>query len=557
MAYRTDFTGLTDTYLDTAAYNLDPAFQNIFLRDAKEIDQRRFNGYRYYMDFYKGRMWNEQGEWSPAYMNQANYVEEEFVRRSRQLPTILVDKLVSFSVKEPWTIKLSQELEEAYQADNNPIYDLLEAVWRANTREEFSYDLLYMGCIMGDVFVKVSYDEDFYAEGIGELKFDILDSRTVLPMFDGQDRKKMIGARIQYPFYELRADGSRQKRMYREVHTDGNIVTLIDNDIQSVAPNPLGELMIVHIPNEPLPFERFGRSDLEILIKPAQEYNEKTSDFSEILAYHAAPVTIIKGARSQGLEKGARKIWGGIPKDGAVENLELTSDLSSSLEYLDRLEQFMHKAMGVPIESMGQKQEISNTSGAALHVQYQPLLERVEKKQVHYGKGLRRLNGIILKFYEAVGLIELPDIHPALKYQTIIEWGDALPRDRSIDLQDIATEMGLEIESRRGALKRLGEENPEAKIEEIDEEKIAQAERDFMTGGLAGFGDPAAGPEGLGTEPAANEGPQKDVSGATQAVKRSNSSPAGQGNQVSLQAVKKSAQTSTAQNKSRGRPQRP
>lgn len=546
---RTDFTGLTDVYLDTAAYNLDPAFQNLFLRDAKEIDIRRLNGYRYYMDFYKGRQWNEQGEYSPAYMNQANAIEEEFVRRTRPITSTLIDKLVSFLVKEPWTIKLPQELEDEYEGEeNNPIHDLLEAVWRANTREEFSYQMAYMGCIMGDVFVKVSYDEDFFAEGVGELKFEVLDSRTVLPVFDGMDRRKMIGARIQYPIHELMDDGSKRKVMYREVHTESTIVTLLGSEIQSVVPNPLGELLIVHIPNEPLPFERFGRSDLEMLIKSQQEYNEKTSDFSEILSYHAAPVTIVKGARIAGLEKGPRKIWGGIPKDGDVQNLGLDTDLASSIEYLDRLKKFMHEAAGVPEESMGALQDVSNTSGAALHLQYLPLMERIQKKQICYGKGLRRLNGIILKFYEAVGAIELPDVHPSLKYQTLIEWGDALPRDRSIELQDIATEMGLQIESRAGALKRLGEENPEAKIQEIDEEMVAQAERDFMTAGLMGFGDPAAGPEGLGSEPAANEGPQSDVSGA---VKRAKSSPNAQGNQVSVQAVKRTAQTASGQNRVR------
>lgn len=548
---RTDFAGLQDVYLDTAAYNLDPAFTNLFLRDAKEIDMRRFNGYRYFMDFYKGRHWDEQGEFNPAYRSVGgNYLEEEFNRRTWNLTQALVDKLVSFLVKDSFQIKLPEELEEA-DPENSPIHDALEAVWRANTREQFLYDMAYMGCITGDCFVKVHYDEDFYAEGVGELIFTVLDSRTVLPIFDGMDRNKMIGARIQYPIFELTEEGTRRKVMYREVHTDGNIVTLLDNEIQSIAPNPLGELLIVHIKNEPLPFERFGRSDMEALIKPAKEYNEKLSDFSEILAYHAAPVTILKGVRPQQLQKGARKIWGGIPKDGDVYNLELTADLSSSIEYLDRLKRLMHELTGVPEEALGALQNVSNTSGAALHVQYQPLLERIQKKQINYGKGLRRLNQIILRFYETVGALELPDIHPSLKYQTAIEWGDALPRDRSIEVADIASEMGLMIESRRGALKRLGEENPEAKIQEIDDEAMEAAERDFMAAGLGGFGDPAAGPEGLGTNPGAEAGPQKAASGAVNAAK---TNPVTQGSQTSIQSVKQNAQTKTGANRNRPRP---
>lgn len=48
---RKDFQGITDMYLDTAAYNLDPSF-NYYLQDPKELDQRRLRAYKYYMDFY-------------------------------------------------------------------------------------------------------------------------------------------------------------------------------------------------------------------------------------------------------------------------------------------------------------------------------------------------------------------------------------------------------------------------------------------------------------------------------------------------------------------------
>lgn len=576
---RQDFKDLSDVYMDSAAYNLDPAFINLYLRDPKEIDMRRFNAYRYFMDFYKGKHWEQTGEWHPAY-GARSLIDEEFNRRTWNISQAIVDKSVSFLVKEPWQIKLPEELENVGKEDpaqmetsfdqqdpmspmdeegnidptkplemeepESPIHDILEAVWRANNKEQFSYDMAYMGCITGDCFIKVYYDENFYAEGIGELRFQVLDSRTVLPFFDGEDRTKLIGARIQYPIYEIQADGSKRKRMYKEVHTDSNIVTFLDNEVENVAPNPLGELMVVHIKNEPLPYERFGRSDLEALIIPNKEYNEKLSDISEILAYHAAPVTIVKGARLPALDKGARKVWAGIPPEGDVYNLNLEADLSSSLEYLDRLKTLIHSLGNVPEEALGALQNVSNTSGAALHVQYQPLIERTEKKQICYGAGLRRINALILKFYEAVGAIELPqDIHPSLRYQTHIVWGDALPRDRSIDLADIATEMGLMIESKKGALKRLGEENPEAKLREIEEEAIRQSELDFVTAGLGGFGDPAAGGDGMGTNPGAQDGPQNDVSGAVNASK---TNPNTHGSNVSSQAVKKSAQNTTGQN---------
>lgn len=545
---RSDFKGLTDLYLDTAAYNLDPGFQNIFLTDPKELDQRRLRAYKYFMDFYRGRQWEETGEYNPAYGNKS-FIQEEFNRRSWNISQNIVDKLVSFMVKEPWTVKLPDELEDTADADNTPIHDLLEAVWTANDKLAFSYRMAYMGAITGDCFIRLSYDPDFYADEVGELKMDVLDSRLVQPFWDSLDRNKLIGVRIQYPVKEVDETGSTNERMYREVHTDASIVYLLDDEVQEIVPNPLGELMVVHIKNEPLPFERFGRSVLYSLIMPQKEFNEKLSDFSEILAYHAAPVTIVKGARVQNLEKGARKVWGGIPKDGDVYNLNLDADLSSSIEYLDRLKKFICETGAVPEETMSNLQNVSNTSGSALHLQYQPVVDRIQRMQPDYAAGLMQLNRLILRFYEMADVLDLPeDVAPALKYKTSIVWGEPLPRDRSIDLADISTEMGLMIESKRGALKRLGEENPEAKLEEVRQEALDQAQDDFVMAGMQGFGDPTAGPEGLGTNSGADDGTQQDVSKAVASAK---TNPVTQGSQTSVQAVKKSAQTTTNANRQR------
>lgn len=540
---RSDFTGLTDWYLDTSKYQLDPAFKNLYLQDVKELDQRRIEGYRYFMRFYKDRHWEETGEVNPAYGNR-NLLSEEFNRRTWNHARNIVDKLVSFLVKEPWSTKLPEELSEIEE-----VQDVLDSVWEANDREEFSYKMAYMGCITGDCFIKVSYDEDFYAEGIGELRFEVLDSRTVIPFWDDKDRTKMIGCRIEYPINEVREDGSTAQVMYREIHTESNIVIMYDDEIETVLPNPLGEMLVVHIKNEPLPFERFGRSDLEALILPSKEFNEKISDLSEILAYHAAPITIVKGARVQQLERGARKVWGGIPKDGDVFNLNLEADLTSSLEYIKQLRTYIAETGAVPEEALSNLQNISNTSGSSLQLQYQPIVDRTMKKQVCYGIGLKQLNRLILRFYEAVGILDLPeDLSPSKKYKTSIQWGQALPRDRSMDLADISTEMGLGIESKIGALKRLGEENPDSKLEQIAEEMMEQAQMDFMTAGLSGFGDPTAGPEDIGTKSGAEDGPQQDVS---QAVKSAKTNPVTQGNQTSVQAVKRSAQEKTGKFKNK------
>jgi hypothetical protein len=49
-------------------------------------------------------------------------------------------------------------------------------------------------------------------------------------------------------------------------------------------------------------------------------------------------VTVIIGAKPAGLEKGAKKVWGGLPKDANVFNLEGgAAGLQGAMEYLQQL----------------------------------------------------------------------------------------------------------------------------------------------------------------------------------------------------------------------------
>jgi len=42
---------------------------------------------------------------------------------------------------------------------------------------------------------------------------------------------------------------------------------------------------------------------------------------------------VIVGAKASQLEKGPKKVWGGLPKDAQVFNLELGGNLAAPLEY--------------------------------------------------------------------------------------------------------------------------------------------------------------------------------------------------------------------------------
>ena len=141
----------------------------------------------------------------------------------------------------------------------------------------------------------------------------------------------------------------------------------------------------------------WGLSDCHDIISLNRSYNETATDIADIVNYHAAPVTVIIGAKASQLEKGANKVWGGLPKDARVENLEGGGQgLKGAMDFLATLKKSMHEMIGVPETALGQAQPISNTSGVALSIQFQPLMNHYHQKIIQYAHGLERVNELIL-----------------------------------------------------------------------------------------------------------------------------------------------------------------
>jgi hypothetical protein len=244
---------------------------------------------------------------------------------------------------------------------------------------------------------------------------------------------------------------------------------------------------VIHIPNTTISSSPWGQSDIWDIIPLNRELNEKMTEVSDIVNYHSAPVTVITGAKANQLERGAKKVWAGLPKDANVFNLESRGEMAGAMEYVSFIKRAMHEITGVPETALGQMQPISNTSGVALAIQYQPMMNRYSMKKTHFSKGLERVNEIIIRT-AAVFAPELLEYNPLSSarperdqlpaldprdpniYRTSIHWPEPLPVDVLIKLNEVQAKMALGLESKLGALRTLGEEFPNEKMEEIFEE---------------------------------------------------------------------------------------
>jgi hypothetical protein len=379
--------------------------------------------------------------------------------------------------------------------------DILKRVWEIdNNKEGVLWEMGQQGGVSGDCFVKVAYEEAFEDPSgrvhPGRVRILPLNSSFCFPEFHPHDRTRLIRFKLKYRFWGTSIEGTRQVYTYTEILTDDRIEEYINDELIDSRPNPIGVVPIIHIANVLVSGSPWGLSDCHDLIILNRNYNEVATDIADIVNYHAAPVTVITGAKIAGLEKGPKKVWGGLPKEAQVFNLEGGgAGLQGALEYLKVVKSAMHEMVGVPETALGQVQPISNTSGVALAIQYQPLMNRYHQKMVQYSEGIRRINELVLltmAFKEPNAFIYNPDVNGPIKdsqlpvldladpltYESAVHFPPPLPLDKLITLQEIQAKMQMNLESREGALRQLGEEFPAEKLEEIRAELVADAKAD-------------------------------------------------------------------------------
>ena len=402
----------------------------------------------------------------------------------------------------------------------------LKHVWEVqNDKSNVIMEIAQLGSVSGDVFVKVAYEAP-YVDPAGvpidaKIRIMPLNPAFCFPEFHPHDRTRLIRFKLKYKFWSTAQDGTRQVMTYVELLTEDMIEEYINDELIDSRPNPLGEIPIAFCPNYPVASSPWGLADITEIIPLNREYNEKATEISDIINYHAAPVTVVIGAKASNLEKGPRKVWAIGNKDAKIENLEMNTNFTGPLGYMELLKQAMHEMTGVPTQALGQMQPISNTSGVALSIQYQPLMLKHERKMVQYSNMFTRVNELIMRhlfLYMPEYTVwnpmisstlpkpdQLTELDPAdpLSYRTYVDWPSPMPMDTLIKINEIQAKMAMGLESKRGALRDLGTQFPDQKIREIFEEVMEdtkeQGALDLIRNQIAQFNIMATGmtPDGV------------------------------------------------------------
>ncbi len=445
-----------------------------------EMHGPRLNRYAEYWAWYLGHHWGVRKEFGDAQLT-FNYIRA------------FSDYINNFCFSRGISFNTAREYEHITPA-------LLKRIWQNdNNMKTVLWEMGQQGGVSGDTFIKVAYEPAWTDEaGVlheGRVRILPLNSAYCFPTWHPHDRDRLLEFKLKYRFWGTNTEGTRSVYTYTELIRADVIREYVNDELIDERPNVLGEIPIVHIANAPASGSPWGLADIQDVISLNRQYNETATDIVDIVNYHAAPITVVIGAKPSQLEKGANRVWSIGNKDVKVENLQSNVDLQYSIEVLTMLKTAMHEMTGVPESALGQSQPISNTSGVALSIQFQPLMQKFELKKLQYGKGLKKINELALRtlfiFEPAATMynpltegikqpdqVDFADPSDPLVYVTDIDWPSPLPVDKLIKLNEIQGMMAMSLESRRGALKELGEQFPDEKLREIFDELVDDANRD-------------------------------------------------------------------------------
>ena len=346
----------------------------------------------------------------------------------------------------------------ACPSGNEKIAQYLGRVWDLNGRDSLLQQLASFGTAIGDAFLYVSVEQK---DADGNLlppeqwttSLTPINPGFCFPVWHPLRPSEMLAALIQLPL--INEDGIEV--LYTLQISAKELITYHNDRIISKVPNPFGEVNLVHFPNLPAANCQFGSSDIGPITALSDELVQVTNSLRKVIKYFGEPTTVVYGVKVSTLEKGANKVWSGLPETARVETLEMKGDLKASLDYFKLLKASLCELTQIPqmVLDPGESR-ISNTSGLAMQMMFQPLVEKTRRRRLPYQSGLVRMNRLILKAaeYSKIAVSELAD-DPKARYENTVLFGSALPKDEQTELDLASKRIAANIWSQAEAIRQV------------------------------------------------------------------------------------------------------
>jgi hypothetical protein len=250
------------------------------------------------------------------------------------------------------------------------------------------------GGVCGTAFVKIKIEA-----GQVYPRLVVLDPETVSVRWQADDIDRIVEYKIQYVSKDPYTGKPVGIRQLIEPDGAGWLITDQVGDLQNLRwqtvieerwPYPFSP--VVYCQNLPAPNEFWGISDLEDdVVGVMYGINFVLSNMARIIRFHAHPKTWGRGFMASEIKVDVDGTIILPNPDAQLANLEMSSDLGSSLNLFLRLKESLHEVSRIPEVATGKLESAGGLSGLALQILYQPLLEKTETKRITYGDMLEEL----------------------------------------------------------------------------------------------------------------------------------------------------------------------
>lgn len=368
------------------------------------------------------------------------------------------------------------------QRGNETVTDVLDAVWRANRKPSLIRRTSKYALTCGDAFLYFSVNKmNSRGEPLPQEKWSIkifpLNPAFVFPVWKEHDPSSMQAVLLQFPVTGKETGATQLFSAYID---EFEIVQYRDSELISKEQNPLGVIPLVHIANEPYGDLAFGISALQDVNPLIEKANALYRALDRIIQYHAEPTTLVYGTNLRQMERGAGRLWSNLPppNEARVENLEMKGDLAASYRLFEetmKMVYVMGKTPKIVFDSEGLS--VSNTSGVAMQLLFQPLVEATMELQDEWELAVIQGNKIIDRIYEnifGVSLAALSD-SPESYLETSLKWFSLLPKDEQVEVDLVSKKLELGLISKAEASRLLsGVSDTERLALELAADKVAE-----------------------------------------------------------------------------------
>lgn len=271
------------------------------------------------------------------------------------------------------------------------VQETLDRIIRTNGGDLLWQRLGLSGAIGGTMFYRLQQRED------GSVRILCLDPESVEVFWDADDYEKVTKYVVTWHTIDEVGMGVARRQI---VKPDGGGWIIIDQQAieggwrtLEETPWPYPFAPIGHAQNMPSPHEVYGISDLEPdVLQLIHSIERVASNINRVVRLYAHPRTWGKMiGESLIIDANPGSVLRLEHPNAELHNLEMQSDLASSIDLYGRLVSALHETTRVPEIATGKLDNTGSLSGLALKILYAPLIQKTESKRRTYGHGIQEM----------------------------------------------------------------------------------------------------------------------------------------------------------------------